>query len=163
MEKLPAKFKPLNFSKKNLKIKDYCSISKFPRLSEMILNKEEQVDIQLEFNFVSNRVPTLKGDLRFNVVIECQRCLKPLELTLRSDISFAFIESDEDASLIDSSYELVYNHNKEIDSHEFLTDEMLLTIPMIPKHDHQCKKIKNNYVINSNPFSILENLKKKHR
>ena len=163
MEKLPAKFKLLNFAKKNLKIIDHCCISKFPRIYEMILNKDEQVDINLEFNLVSNRIPTLKGDLRLNVVIECQRCLKPLELALCSNISFAFIKSDEDLSLIDSSFEVVNDHNTEIDSHEFLTDEMLLTIPMIPKHDHQCKKIKNNYVMNSNPFSILENLKKKHR
>ena len=127
----------------------------------MILNKDEQVDINLEFNLVSNRIPTLKGDLRFNVVIECQRCLKPLELALRSKIGFAFIESDEDASLVDSSFEVISDHNKEIDSHDFLTDEMLLMIPMIPKHDHQCKKIKNDYVINSNPFNILKNLKKK--
>ena len=62
MEKLPAKFKLLNFSKKNLKIKDYCSISKFPRINEMILNKDEQVDIEIEFNLVSNKIPTLKGD-----------------------------------------------------------------------------------------------------
>ena len=55
----------------------------------MILNKDEHIDIDLEFNLVGNRVPTLKGDLRFNVVIECQRCLKPLELALCSDISFA--------------------------------------------------------------------------
>jgi len=161
MEKLPAKFKLLNFSKKNLKIKDHCSISKFPRIYEMILNKDEQVDIDLEFKLVSNRVPTLKGDLRFNVVIECQRCLKPLELDLHSDISFAFVESDEDALLVDASFEVINDHNKEIDSHEFLTDEMLLMIPMIPKHDHQCKTIENDYVINSNPFNILKNLKKK--
>jgi len=161
MESLPAKFKLLNFSKKNLKIKDRCSISEFPRIYEMILNKDDQVDISLEFSLVSNRVPTLKGDLRFNVVIECQRCLKPLELVLRSDISFAFIQSDEEASLIDSSFEVVNDHNKEIDSHEFLTDEMLLMIPMIPKHSHQCKKIENDYVINSNPFNILKSLKKK--
>jgi len=163
MERLPAKFKLLNFSKKNLKIKDFCSISKFPRIYEMILNKDEQVDIDLEFNFVSNRVPTLKGNLRFNIVIECQRCLKPLKLTLCSDISFAFIESDEDASLIDSSFELINDFNKEIDSYEFLTDEMLLMIPMIPKHNHECKKIENDYVTNSNPFNILKNLKKEHR
>jgi len=163
MEKLPAKFKLLNFSKKNLKIKDHCSISKFPRIFEIILNKDEHVKIDLEFNLVGNRVPTIKGDLRFNVVVECQRCLKPLELKLRSDFSFAFIESDEDASLVDSSFEVIDHYNKEIDSHEFLTDEMLLIIPMIPKHNHQCKKIENDYVINSNPFNILKNLKKKHR
>ena len=159
MESLPATLKPLNFSKKNLIIKDRCSISRFPRIFEMILNKDEQVDIFLEFNLVSNRVPTLKGGLKFNVVIECQRCLKPLELTLCSDISFAFVESDEDVFLIDSSYEVITDYNKEIDSHEFLTDEMLLMVPMIPKHDHQCKKIENDYVINSNPFNILKNLK----
>jgi uncharacterized protein len=161
MDKLPAKIKLFSFSKKNLKIKDHCSISKFPRIYEMIINKDEQVDIDLEFKLVSNKVPTLKGDLRFNVVIECQRCLKPLELDLHSDFSFAFIEADEDASLVDSSFEVINDYNKEIDSHEFLTDEMLLMIPMIPKHDHQCKKIENNYEINSNPFNILKSLKKK--
>jgi len=161
MERLPAKFKLINFSKRNLKIKDHCSISKFPRIHEIILNKDEQIDIDLEFDLVSNRVPTLKGDLRFNVVIECQRCLKPLELALRSDIRFAFVESDDDSSLIDSSFEVINYNNNEIDSHEFLTDEMLLMIPMIPKHDYQCKKIVNDYMINSNPFNILKNLKKK--
>ena len=161
MDTLPAKFKLLSFSKKNLKIKGYCSISKFPRIYENILNKDEQVDFDIEFKLVSNRVPTLKGSLRFNVVIECQRCLKPLELDLCSDISFAFIESDEDASLVESSFEVIIDSNKEIDSYEFLSDEMLLMIPMIPKHVHQCKKIENDYEINSNPFNILKSLKKK--
>ena len=161
MEKLPAKFKLLNFSKKNLKIKDHCSVSKFPRVYEIIINKDEQVDIDLEFKLVSNRVPTLRGELRFNVVLECQRCLKPLELDLCSDISVAFIESDEEASLVDSSFEVIIDSNKEIDSYEFLSDEMLLMIPMIPKHVHQCKKIENDYEINSNPFNVLKSLKKK--
>jgi len=34
---------------------------------------------------------------------------------------------------------------------------------MIPKHDNQCVKIENDYVVNSNPFNILKNLKKNHR
>jgi len=71
------------------------------------------------------------------------------------------------ADELDDSFETILNADEEFSTIEFITDEVLITIPMIPMHSHDCQSYKDKSPImeqkRENPFAVLEQLKNSNR
>ena len=67
-------------------------------------------------------------------------------------------ESEE----LDSHYEIYVIEEEELATHDLISDEILLSIPMVPTHDYDCIKEFNEQEIveekSENPFAILKNI-----
>ena len=64
---------------------------------------------------------------------------------------------------LDPSFETILNADEEFSAIEFITDEVLISIPMIPMHSHECQSYKDESPVieqkRKNPFAVLEQLK----
>jgi uncharacterized protein len=70
------------------------------------------------------------------VPLECQRCLQPVDETLRVDRWFHFVETEAlAAELDDDSEDDVLVQSNAFDLQELLEDELLLTQPVVPRHE----------------------------
>jgi uncharacterized protein len=70
------------------------------------------------------------------VWLECQRCLQPVLESLRSSRSFLFVEGEEAAAELDAaSEEDVLALSRAFNAQELLEEELLLSLPLVPKHD----------------------------
>ena len=68
--------------------------------------------------------------------MECQRCLTPVDVPLTVDRAFRFVADEATAEALDDECEedlLVIS--REFDLHELIEDELLMALPVVPKHD----------------------------
>ncbi len=79
----------------------------------------------------------LKLQAHARIARECQRCLQPVLLALDVDRAFRFAPTEDEAAVIDAeSEDDVLVLSRQFDLRELLEDELLLALPIVPKHDH---------------------------
>lgn len=72
------------------------------------------------------------------VARQCQRCLQPVLLALDVDRAFRFAASEDEAAALDAeSEDDVLVLSRQFDLRELVEDELLLALPIVPKHE-QC-------------------------
>ena len=70
-----------------------------------------------------------------DVVLQCQRCLLPLNEPVRVDRHFRFVADEETAAALDDEIEdEVLALPRTLDLRELVEDEMLLALPLVPRH-----------------------------
>ena len=79
--------------------------------------------------------PTLHLTVEAEVMLECQRCLEPLQEHLHVDRHFFYVEGEDAAAALDlDSEEDVLALQRSIDLRQLVEDELLLALPLIPRH-----------------------------
>lgn len=70
------------------------------------------------------------------VPLECQRCLKPVEVPLSVERSFLFVHGEDAAAQLDTdSDDDVLALTRALDLRELIEDELLLALPIVPRHE----------------------------
>ncbi len=166
----------LNFVRQvelNRTIEGIYPISKLARLSEALLGNEGYITAKLEF---TNSVgfASLKGRVSAKLLVECQRCLEPVETELSGRFKFALVNSEEEFELLPEEFEPYLVEGEEQSIVELIEDELLLCLPMVTIHDDDCSdymmkqnrtiKAKMNEEIRAekeaeHPFAALKALK----
>ena len=70
------------------------------------------------------------------LALECQRCLKPVNVAIAFERNFLFVHGEELAAQLDAETEDdVLAMPRVLDLREFVEDEMLLDMPLVPRHE----------------------------
>jgi DUF177 domain-containing protein len=80
-------------------------------------------------------VPVAELSLRGTVTLECQRCMRPMELPLDAVTRIALIASESEAGRAPADFEPVLAAGGRISIGELVTEELLLTLPIVPLHE----------------------------
>lgn len=73
---------------------------------------------------------------RCPIALLCQRCLNPVRLDVVATRSFLFVAGEQTAAELDeSSEDDVLALTRALDLRELVEDELLLSLPIVPKHD----------------------------
>jgi len=153
----------------NRSIEGVYPISKLPRLAEALLSNEGYITAKLEFTS-SVGFASLKGSVSAKLLIECQRCLEPVETELSGRFKFALISSEEEIELLPEEFEPYMLEGEEQSVIELIEDELLLCLPMVTIHEDDCSEymMKQNRTVKAaieaekeveHPFAALKNLK----
>jgi len=68
--------------------------------------------------------------------LECQRCLKPAVTGVDAERSFLFVRGEDAAAQLDADTEDdVLALTRALDLRELIEDELLLALPLVPRHD----------------------------
>ena len=160
---LPDQLKLFNFAKKEISLSGLYQISDFPRITEIASNKKDNVRVELSFYLKNNKTPCVEGIIELDIVLTCQRCLDNLSIALKVNFNLAFVRNDQQSEELDSHYEIYVIEEEELATHNLISDEILLSIPMVPTHDYDCiKEINEQEIVegkSENPFAILKKLK----
>ena len=161
---LPHQLKLFNFAKKEISLSGLYQISDFPRISEIARNKKDNIKVDLSFYLKNNKMPCVDGIIELDIVLSCQRCLDDLSIALKVNFNLAFVKHDQQSEEFDSHYEIYVIEEEELATFDLISDEILLSIPMVPTHDYDCIKDINEQKIvevkSENPFSILKKIKR---
>ena len=69
--------------------------------------------------------------------LECQRCLAPVEVAVDVARSFGFVHGVDAAAQLDAeSEDDVLALTRALDLRELIEDELLLALPLVPRHEH---------------------------
>ena len=102
-----------------------------------------------------------------DVVLQCQRCLQPLDEPVRVDRHFRFVADESMAAALDDEMEdEVLELPKSLNLRDLVEDEMLLALPLVPRHT-VCPEVVpmqfgdvEEVEEKSNPFASLALLRK---
>jgi uncharacterized protein len=143
------------------------ALSELTRLGELLYPGEtgyQDRKIAVKFEFLRNEfeIPVIVGQLQTSLELECQRCLKALEIPMELDFRLMIDASDE--LLRDSSMDSLYSDDGYIDVFELVEDEIMLAIPLVALHeDSACNEhwpvSEPDTEIKDNPFAVLQQLK----
>lgn len=144
-------------------------ISKLTRLGEVLLSSEGNVNAKLEFTH-SVGIASLRGRVSARLLVECQRCLNPMEIEVSGHFKFALVNSEDEFEFIPEEFEPYLLEGEEQSLIELIEDELLLSLPMVPVHEDECSAYmaESNSKIRAaieaekkanNPFAALQALK----
>ena len=71
-----------------------------------------------------------------DVVLQCQRCLRPLDEAVQVDRHFRFVADEDTAAALDDEIEdEVLALPRSLNLRDLVEDELLLALPLVPRHD----------------------------
>jgi uncharacterized protein len=164
---IPKQIKLYKFASKGLFFSHKYQLRDFPRISKIASNLDDSVEVELSIKLENNNIPCIIGEIKLDVTLTCQRCLDDVVISLKPNFKLAFLQNEEQGNELDSVYETVLNKNDEFSTIEFITDEVLISIPMIPMHSHECSTYMDIQPLKEqkqeSPFAILKHTKQTNR
>ena len=107
--------------------------------NEGIFSLVSDVSVKLSFRQNENGEVTLNADVSAAVSADCQRCLELLEFKIKKSSEFSIRENDDKNTgnlPLDDGRDIFYANNGKLDILGLVEDELLLAVPMIPKHEN---------------------------
>ncbi len=138
---LPKSVDPVSFAKQGREFSGKLAIDELPRLRSVLVDNLGFVNYALEFSVKDNRRFVLSGHLDAEVTLICQRCLQAMAAPLSVDFNLAVVLNDEQAKALPGDYEPLLVETGEISLLCVIEDELLLALPLVPKHEELCAAI----------------------
>jgi len=164
----PATIDPAQLADQGAELSGELPVTSMPRLAESCLDKQGSVGVDLKFGREGvERLRFMRGIVRARVRLTCQRCLEPMTLTIETMSDMIVLRPGERPELEGQDDTLVVARAMPLS--EFVEDELLLALPMIPKHapdqcparDHVGAAPKASSAPRAHPFAGLKTLKPK--
>jgi len=171
---LPKQADLHKFAAQGKEIEGQVEVSKMPRLSLSLVDDSGTVSYHLKFIFEQGRIPTVRGWVKANVQILCQRCMTAMPQNLYSDIAIGVVRNNEQAQQLPRSLDpLMVASDEMVSLLEMIEDELIISVPATNYHpEAECESSvghtsqDDDYVEEvpdeiDNPFKVLQALKDK--
>jgi DUF177 domain-containing protein len=166
--KLPITIDPYKSAQRNLVCDGYFELSEFDRLSATAEKCSGQMNVKIQFGVDEQGLNTISGTGSTMVELTCQRCNELFEQTLSVSFNLSPIKKAEQADELPSYYDAIeLDENGEVNLRELVESELLLAIPLIPRHElDDCQASADSTwgelpeeLDKPNPFDVLKQLK----
>ena len=139
-KKLPDSVDFLKQVERNACFEGVWPVSDFSRLVEVVCSSQGEVTARLKF---ATRAGTncLDGHVQAELELRCERCLEPVKRHIESDFRFGLITSEDEADALPKEFEPLVAQNYELSLIELVEDEILLSLPIVARHDEECSEI----------------------
>jgi len=112
--------------------------------------------------------PSLAIDAATEITLECQRCLQRMRLLVHAERRIFFVDGEDAAAALDAESENdVLASAPAFDLAELIEDELLLALPLVPRHERCPEPLPRAFVEDDpatapadNPFAVLAALKR---
>lgn len=177
----PAQIEPFKWAEQGFKWSGQLPLSRFVRIAREAVGSIDDQLINIDCKLLMDayhRIAWLDGHVETKVPMECQRCLETVEIELVSSFHLALVDDeslierlDEDADFIvlgesEATTKGDYDAPATADLLALIEDELLLLMPLSPKHEfcehkHQPAVEEVAEEKRDNPFEVLAALKGK--
>ena len=154
----PAAIDGLAFVRSAAVLEGRLGLESLPRLAQSGCSASV-LDFVLTGEINERGMPGLRLAVDGSVRLQCQRCLDGLELPLHLEAELQFATSEAEMAAADDDVERVFA-GREMSVAALIEDEILLALPMVPKHE-RCSAAADSVSGAQNPaFQALAALKK---
>jgi uncharacterized protein len=155
-----------DFARQGEKLEGRLKIAGFERLAAVLSGSGGELHYRLQGATDRHGNATLEVDFDTSVEVTCQRCLQKFELPVSGRNRFRLIDAEPEWSV--ENTEVAAGGDDEIvtstalDVRALIEDEVLLVMPLAPRHEH-CELAGGRIEIKrESPFGILAKLQKRH-
>ncbi len=150
------------------------AFSRMKRLLEVVNNPEGIAEVELNFSVDGQRIANVRGRVRADVSLTCQRCLEAMTVPIDVDVHLGIVASEDAAKRLPEHYDPLVVHGEQLLIAEVVEDEIILALPAIPRHEPQECPAKE-YIekrrsgagqsdeVSTNPFAVLAQIKAKRK
>ena len=134
---LPKELDPIKAAKAEHKFAGSLQFADLSRLQEVAVSA---TDLHYDWHFFQNQKSQSLAELKLSgkLTISCQRCEKPMPFKLDVIIPMQVVETEEEAEKLPLEVQpLMPNAEYQCNTQIILEDEILLALPMIPKHQEK--------------------------
>ncbi len=166
--KLPITIDPFKSAQRRLECEGVFAVSEMNRLLAVCEMNSEHVHVKLNFDVDELGLVVISGKGSATVSLTCQRCTDTFDYQLELDFSFSPVKNAEAAEDLPSYYDAIeLDENGEVNLRELVEDELILEIPLIPRHNFEDCQAPSDSVWGKlpeehdkpNPFDVLKKLK----
>ena len=172
-QKLRVEIDPFRLAKQGLILEGKLSLSTLPRLVDVLDNSDGDIGVKMHFDI--NKIlatPTMVGHFKASLPLICERCSKVMSFDADVHCKLAIMNAEKTVEGLDEEYESwVIENSDPVLLSSVVEDELILAIPLVPKHEHSClpaeawfakgniaeEKIEKKV----SPFAVLSELKLK--
>ncbi len=166
-QSLPTFIEPLRFAETRRALSGVLGLDRMDRLAESLYDGEGEVVLSLSFDRDRQGIPYAEAVIEARLRLLCQRCLGPWETRVRREVKLAFTRDEADVQrLAEHGYEPVVMARYHVLLRDLVEDELLLALPMIPRHEEACRSQRDfggeserDVPRGDNPFAVLSRLK----
>lgn len=178
LNRLPVDVNPFKLVEQGRCLAGVMPLQQLPRLVEVVLAGTQDVAVTLDFTRSIGGRPMIKGHIRGNVVLECQRCMQPVTIPIDVPVEVALTTFESDERPEQEGLEAWLVEDERLFIQDFVEDEILLALPLAAKHE-QCEPVRkliealpsdvvltesgqedSAVITKKNPFAVLKDWKK---
>ena len=130
----------ISFAKKSESLQGKIAISRLERARESLASSDGELNFRLIGELDSQHRPNLVLSISGQVALTCQRCLAEFQHNLDVKSRLVLVTSEAKLPHINSEdpdVDVVVASGK-LDVLELLADEIILGLPLAPRHDYDC-------------------------
>jgi uncharacterized protein len=131
---LPAFIEPLRLAERRQSLAGYVALARCRRLAESLADTEGEVEVDLEFDREGPRRVVVRGSVRAELRLVCQRCLEPMTLRVEAPVRLVVVRSEAEADRLEEGEDPLLVGQDPISLVEMVEDEILLALPQVPTH-----------------------------
>lgn len=167
--KIPRYVDPIRAAAKRLDYEGIIPKENFSRLADVVDEILVDVDVKLSFDVDLQGLTVIVGNVGVAVKCVCQRCGEPFDMDLSAEVSYTTDIAKVEKLGLSVDYDFAeLNEMGEVDLYSIIEDELILSLPIVTKHDEdECKVKEEEWVAGeieesevNNPFAVLSKLKK---
>ena len=170
---LPKQLDLRGLAARGVHIEGTVSPEDLPRLADLGIAIADSGSAAFDFGRDEEARYVVAVCVEAKVVMQCQRCLRDMEVPIKSASLMACVWTDEEAAALPATYEpLLVDDNADLSN--IVEEEILLAIPLSPIHETECKSIEQQAALEADaegleqvedsgerdsPFAVLKRLK----
>jgi uncharacterized protein len=131
---LPDKIDPWRLAAEGGRLEGVLALAVLPRLVAALDRSDSEVSVSLAAGVDPHGIRFIKGYLRTEIELTCQRCLYPLPCPLDVAVSLGLVRNEAAADRLPDEYEPLLVAEGFIRVSDLVEDELLLALPQIPRH-----------------------------
>ena len=167
-EHLPDRLDLLAAAEAGREFRGRIALAFLERVIPLLASPEGELQVDMRLGVDPDGICHLSGNIRGNVVLQCQRCLENLTRALDVDFRLGLVRSQEDAARLAHGYEPLLVTAEPVSIADIVSDEVLLALPFAPVHGEtdECHGLYQDYQPSADaqresPFAVLAGLKQK--
>lgn len=133
-EQLPLEINPFVLAAQGAKLQGKLVIAGLQRLAEVLNSVQGVVHVQLTFGREEGGPHYIKGLLATTLRLICERCGEPVSCDINVKPCLSPVISDLQAATLPKEYDPLVTQGKPVLVADIVEEELLLSIPMLPKH-----------------------------
>lgn len=169
---LPKRLDVRKMARKDVVFSGDTPLNSFSRLEGLIESQDGSLSYQLQVEVEQGGHIVLRGSLKADLQVLCQRCLKAMPYQLDTEMALGIVRNDEASQQLPKSLDPWVLEEDEADMYGMLEDELILALPAVHFHpQNECEGL-SSYQAGDvsefeekqaeekpNPFAELEKLK----
>ena len=172
IQRLPVEVYPFKLVDQGRLFEGRIPQADFTRLNDLLFSDENNnnlIEVNLEFTRTDTRLPVIKGHIKAELQVICNRCLESTDVTIDSTLEVVLVSSDEQAERLQEKFDIWLVEDQKLFLQDFIEDEILLALPIVISHE-DCVPAKELIEAlpgdenieeqeKENPFAALKDLK----